>query len=421
MLHQKTLTALALGVILCSSLHAQFDWSVTGAPRSGRYDDIFFINDSVGWAAGADRQILCTKDGGASWQLQFTAPGKYLRSIEFATDRLGFCGSLDSTLYKTEDGGLTWIDITSDIHPRPPGICGLAAPDSLHIYGCGVYRSPAFIIKSSDGGRNWTYMDMSAYASRLVDIYFINKDTGFATGTANPETDGGIILYTANGGATWQVVFKTLVNDDFVWKIQTPDNMHFFGSVHSLPGTSSRILRSDNGGLKWTAIEVTASYSNLEMVGFVDRMTGWTGGRDALYKTTDGGATWTTNLTNYNVGFNRFFRVNASTVFLSGYLIYKKKGGPEPRPDNSLAGYNIRVTPNPANGPAKIILEVGWSTFANVSLYNANGTKLRNYLHAHVPAGTRTFDLDLTAYPAGTYFLVLRTNEGMTHCEVVKQ
>ncbi|MEP7372615.1 MAG: hypothetical protein ABI675_04450 [Chitinophagaceae bacterium] len=107
---------------LCFSISlqvtAQSDWSNTSIPSSGRYDDIFFLNDSVGWAAGGDFKIFHTRDRGASRQLQFSSP-HYLRSIEFATPTLGFCGSLDSSFYKTTDAGNTWIDISSSIHPKP--------------------------------------------------------------------------------------------------------------------------------------------------------------------------------------------------------------------------------------------------------------------------------------------------------------
>src|SRR3712207_2533904 len=100
---KKTLLSFCFSLFVWSAW-AQADWSLLTLPRSNRYDDVFFVNDTMGWAANADRRIYRTMDGGQTWTLQFTAPG-YLRSIEFANTKLGFCGSLDSALFRTEDGG----------------------------------------------------------------------------------------------------------------------------------------------------------------------------------------------------------------------------------------------------------------------------------------------------------------------------
>src|SRR5690606_22414136 len=104
--------------------------------------------------ADGQGQVLKTMDAGQTWSPQLITD-KYLRSIEFLNDQVGFCGSLDSSLYKTTDGGTTWVDIANTITPKPPGICGLSAPGQQVIYGCGAWFSPAYVIKSSDGGTTW--------------------------------------------------------------------------------------------------------------------------------------------------------------------------------------------------------------------------------------------------------------------------
>lgn len=198
-------------------------WTTLPNPPVVRYDDVFFINDSVGWAAGGSNlRIYTTTDGGARWREQYNSR-KYLRSITFATPDLGFRGSLDSSLYRTTDGGASWTDIAGSITPKPPGICGLSTPTADVIYGCGVWSSPAYVIKSTDGGNNWTNIDLSSFANALVDIHFSSPDTGWVAGMANPSTDGGIILYTTDGGSTWTVKHKTLTPHDSIWKLQTPD------------------------------------------------------------------------------------------------------------------------------------------------------------------------------------------------------
>ena len=413
-----------VAVILSIFTHAQStDWSATSTPLGGRYDDIYFLNDSVGWATNANGRILHTRNAGATWEIQFSS-SRYLRSIEFATPRLGFCGSLDSALLKTEDGGMTWTDIAPTIHPRPAGICGISAPDPLNIYACGIWRSPAFIIKSTDGGLTWTYKDMSAVATRLIDIFFLNKDTGFATGTANPGTDGGILLYTTDGGANWQVKFKTFAADDMVWKIQTPDSAYFFASVQGTPAHPARIWRSDKNGLNWSSVQITPTYADIQMVGFIDRMTGWAGGWDGLYKTTDGGNTWTNNIAKPGSGigsFNRFFRLNQKIAYLSGNYVFKlNAGGQTPPPGPLPSEHTITVMPNPVKGISTMVVDFANPTFADLTLYSSEGKALLRFLHENVKEGRRTFRLNLTTYPGGTYFLVLRSNEPTMYLKVVK-
>ena len=167
---------LALLLSIPSLLPAQ--WTTLPVPPANRYDDVFFITDSTGWAVASNGQILHTTDAGASWDMQTDVEG-FLRSIEFATPTLGFCGSLNGKLLRTTDGGEHWTDIAPDIDPALPGICGLSAPTPETIYGCGIWSSPAYIIKSTDGGETWTTTDMSSMASALVDIHFISADTGF--------------------------------------------------------------------------------------------------------------------------------------------------------------------------------------------------------------------------------------------------
>jgi photosystem II stability/assembly factor-like uncharacterized protein len=402
--------------------NTQSGWSATTIPASGRYDDIFFLNDNVGWAAGGDFKIFHTRDGGDSWQLQFSST-HYLRSIEFATPQLGFCGSLDSSFYKTTDGGKTWTDISSEINPKPPGICGLSTPDSLHIYGCGIWNSPAYLIRSADGGTTWTYTDMSAYAHTLVDIYFINKDTGFASGTANPATEGGIVLYTTDGGNTWQTKFKTMIPDEYIWKIQSPDNIHFFGSVNSPPSsTTTRMLQSSDRGITWRSRVIKNMFYDVEMIGFTDSLTGWTGGRSSLFKTTDGGLTWSDNLINTTRNYNRFFLTSKGTAYLSGTRIYKQKfGNPVISPRDSTIEHTISYSPNPTESFSRVDIDFKQNTFANLSLYSLEGKKLQTLLHEKVARGKKSINIFLTKYPVGAYFLVLRTNEGFLNIKVIKR
>jgi photosystem II stability/assembly factor-like uncharacterized protein len=391
-------------------------WAPLNIPNyNSRYDDIVFINDSTGWTVNSEGEVYKTTDG-MNWTLQFSAPGEYMRSVEFATPQLGFCGTLDSTLYRTADGGLTWTNVANAISPKPRGICGLSAPSSTVVYGCGIFLGPAYVIKSTDGGISWTYTDMSAYANSLVDIYFTSPDSGFATGTANPSSDGGIVLHTTDGGLTWSVKHKTYTGGDRIWKIQSPDGMHYFGSVEAYIAGNVRMIKSNDRGMNWTDETVSNTAQNIQAIGFIDTLRGWTGGQPSLLETVDGGNTWHPISVSLGGAYNRFFRVNDSTAYLSGKVVYKyipeaitatKKDTEE-----NIEFHGLKVSPNPAHHSIQVEVELRSHTNISLQLFSSEGKELRSIVNSVMNKGSYTFNISLETIPAQLLYLVLHTNEG---------
>ena len=128
-----------------------------------RFDDVFFLNDNLGWAAnGYFAAVYKTTDGGLTWieQLNNTILGSnhYFRNIEFLDENIGFLGTLNGKFYKTVDGGDNWTEVS--IVPNPPAICGIDVVGTSTIYGCGAFFEPAHIIKI----HRWrNYLDIYRY------------------------------------------------------------------------------------------------------------------------------------------------------------------------------------------------------------------------------------------------------------------
>jgi photosystem II stability/assembly factor-like uncharacterized protein len=414
---------LVFSCFIIIALPAFGQWTTLNIPSSGRYDDVFFIDELVGWAAGGNSgKIYKTTNGGATWTMQYNT-GKYLRSIEFLTPTLGFCGSLESSLFKTTDGGVSWTDISSSISPVPPGICGLSAPSANVIYGCGIWSEPAFVIKSVNGGTTWTSIDLSQYASALVDIFFTSENVGFVVGKSNPASDGGIVLYTADGGTTWEVKHKTFANEDYIWKLQTPDSLHYYGSLDALPSTGNvRIVKSLDAGLSWTTDTIRDTYNYVQTIGFMDAQHGWTGGLNTLFETTDGGENWTP----ITVGsaYNRFYRVNENTAFLSGDRIYKYTNGTPT--SNQYLGltdeiHSISIAPNPFHNHVEIEMRIGNKTRSKLQLYSSDGKLLKTLYDGVADKGIKHFSVDCSDSGSQILFLVLKTNEELVYRKLVKE
>jgi photosystem II stability/assembly factor-like uncharacterized protein len=410
---------LLLCLSYCVSLaegKAQTGWSVLDIPASGRYDDAYFINADTGWAAGGPNGwIRRTVNAGQSWTLQFTSP-YYLRSIEFLNADTGFAGSLSGRLYRTTDGGSSWSNIAGSMAPPPLGICGLAAAGGTTIHACGLWAAPAYVYSSADAGSTWSYTDLSGLATRLVDIHFTHPDTGFATGTADPAVNGGVILRTTDGGATWNVVHQTNTLTDIVWKIQRLTAQLWYASIYSEPtNDDTRMLRSADGGITWEQVLVSDEYTYVEAIGFIDPLRGWTGGGDQLWETIDGGATWTEII--LGDSYNRFFKVNDSTAYLTGQKVYKYQGDLTTQVSTEAAiprSHTLRVTPNPSDGRIEVEVMLDRRTIADLRIVNASGSTVRQLLRSNDAAqGPHRFIVDLSREGIGTYLVVLKTNEGM--------
>jgi len=206
----RALIASALLVVLTAApARAQPQWqALPGAPTASRIDDLHFLNPLTGWTATGDGAIYRTQDGGTHWDVQFWDPALYFRSIRMADSQRGFAGTLVSSklLYATTNGGANWTLVTNLPALRPNALCGLSAPSSQVIYGVGSYSGPARLIKTANGGATWTSIDLSAFATTLVDVHFLSELEGIVIGSTGtfPSQSRAVVLRTTNGGVTWR-------------------------------------------------------------------------------------------------------------------------------------------------------------------------------------------------------------------------
>ncbi|SMD32602.1 Por secretion system C-terminal sorting domain-containing protein [Reichenbachiella faecimaris] len=411
-------------------------WKTTDIPLASRYDDVFFLDKTNGWAVNSIKEVYKTTDGGATWSLNFKA-NSYLRSIEFSTEQIGYLGSLFTSIYRTIDGGETWQDISDRIpfdfaEGGVPGACGLSAPSANTIYMCGIYSSeaPPFVSKSYDAGETWTTYDMSAYATCLVDIFFIDDMEGFVTGCDDRESakNGGIILHTTDGGESWENVHETKNEGDYVWKIQTPDTVNFFGAVASNPGTPNiTFAKSTDKGLTWTSKIVRSGWDHIQAIGFKDAQTGWTGGssqeRTVLFETHDGGDSWEDVSVEDQSGFNRFFMIDGSTLFLTGRQVYKYENDAN---DEILLNiekeiHQLSVYPNPTRNQINIELNIGQYTRTHLNLFDTEGKHLKEIRTAILGEGLHQISFSVEDLAPGLYYVALHTNEGLNYVKLIKE
>lgn len=184
----------------------------------------------------------------------------------------------------TTDRGTTWQE--SYRQPDDIPLLGVEFETPLLGYACG---REGLILKTADGGATWTEQSRGA-SSRYWDLEFVSPTQGWAAG------DSGRVGHTTNGGAAWTVQQvgqpATLYGISFVnatvgWVVGYVSNGSFSGMI----------FKTANGGLNWT-VQKQDSTVIFYGVEFVDASHGWAAGMDInnyaarIYRTTDGGTTW---------------------------------------------------------------------------------------------------------------------------------
>ena len=226
--------------------------------------DVSFPNETEGWACGRRGTVLHTSDGGKRWVRQATGINLTLSSIHFIDSKNGWAVGKKSTIIHTSDGGKTWEK----------------------------QESPRFVV---EGGKLWVGDAVTAEEKATPHVYFMGVH--FATvrkGWIAAERTH--ILYTEDGGETWQIQFK---DEDFILK-----SVSFCDELNGwVVGEYGYIYHTSDGGKTWKRQAGEFGFSDetgdiiagdfLFDVVAVNTKTAWVSGIDGyVSRTIDGGATW---------------------------------------------------------------------------------------------------------------------------------
>lgn len=203
------------------------------------FNDMKFVDFSTGWVVGPAGIIRHTKDAGETWETQDKGQ-KILYTVSFTDKNNGWIGG-DGVLFKTVDGGKNWELIDSGLSGK---IFALAFNDLNN----GLLVAGSTLYATKDGGKTW---------NKKYEINVSSNDVQ----TVGERTQ---IVYFAKDKAIITAGYFPLLYQN--------------GSIREL----NEIVYS-NGGTHYGGHAV-----------FKDETNGWIfTGRPSLFKTTDGGLTWT--------------------------------------------------------------------------------------------------------------------------------
>jgi photosystem II stability/assembly factor-like uncharacterized protein len=154
------------------------DKSVAGDPY---FEYMFFLDENKGWLSDTQgKQIYRTEDGGNSWEItSLNFFDDYTpQNIFFVNEEVGYATTFENLLFKSSDGGETW----QSCHDFQSGYIS-----NLHFISEteGWVTNGETVYHTFDGGITWD--DGQSFEGTLEDIFFLNDELGWVCG------DGGII------------------------------------------------------------------------------------------------------------------------------------------------------------------------------------------------------------------------------------
>lgn len=203
---------------------------------------------------------------------------------------------------------------TSWLNPLPQGMDIRAVDFVDDQTGCAVGDSGT-ILWSTDGGVSWAQQHSGA-SGEILSVDLIDARSAWASvdgsldiGTGS--TDGSYLLHTTDAGQSWQRVEVAAGLYGSIFQLEFTDAQHGL-ALCQLRSTSlplggqpvADLLRTQDGGATWTRELVDAgSGIGLSSMAFASPSRGWAVGTDyspaaqpgkaLIYRTDDGGATWT--------------------------------------------------------------------------------------------------------------------------------
>lgn len=230
-----------------------------------------------------------TTVGHSGWNWGNPQPqGHTLHAVEFANAARGYAAGEFGTLLRTDDGGASWRGVSTG---TTFSLTKLRAIDANSV----VIGSGCLLRRSDDGGQSFRRLlftsSESSCPAGIAAFHFPTSQTGFLL------LADGTVVQTANGGASFsgrQAVPGTQATHPTSTPA-TPTDIFFTDASTGFALTSSAdggaIYRTTDGGNTWTRKATDPSVLN--SVFFADAMDGYAvGNANRVLKTTDGGSTW---------------------------------------------------------------------------------------------------------------------------------
>lgn len=341
----------------------------------------------IAWGGDGIDKVGRSTDGGNTWETYVTNQLFFALAVRPDNPEVLFGGHLNLGVFKSTDHGQSWTPVNDGLSAVIVNDTAVDPNDSNHLLVgtiSGVYekigsgpwsrllendtRSILFhptesktfyagiegnLAKTIDGGLNWTF-------TNIPDYFSYNNISQIAIDLANPDImfvsvdyfgNGGAVHKSGDGGATFTKVLdgintsnENVPMNSVAIDPQNPQRVFAGSGLFSAPGNVGDLWQSIDGGVSWTRTSLQNVIVNALLIDPGDSAImyagcGYSGGTEVpVYKSTDGGATWTASYngipapTNWNAVTDlEFHRANTNIVYastnLAGVYLSPNQGG----------------------------------------------------------------------------------------------
>lgn len=398
------------------------EWIICPGSQSftGRYEDLYFINENTGWIVSYST-IKRTTNGGATLETQFSGGNFSFRSVAFNNANTGWAGTINGELFKTTNGGLNWIRIDDVMNIKSTGYCEMWVVGDSCMYGSGRYSGPTSFTYTTNAGESFNVVDMGAFTSYQIGVFFKNRNLGFIGGTSTIPSEGAVVLRTTNGGISFQKRYRSYQSMEHIWQLLFNNENFGYGTVQSFYNTPMSYIVTTDGGNTWERKIIPGTNSTnqyAESISFINPQTGWiaSGNGSGMYQTTNGGTTFQFINQNY-LQIHSMFTVKDSIVYAGGASLYKYTRGTTYIENGYETGIPLNHSlnqnyPNPFNPSTKINFSLFRNTSVSIKIYSITGEFIKELYKGFTTIGNHTIEWNASELPSGAYYINMLTNEG---------
>ena len=275
-------------------------WEQTSVPLVPLLNSVGFApNSPYRFAVGEGGTILASPDSGAGWASQTSNVTTGLNGVSFGSTTTGWIVGDQGTILKTTSAGVlpdesAW-EVQSHQVPSDYNFKLVKALSSRECLILGVSSSGSVMIaRTADAGGSWDYVssDQGITESELVAYQIVTRDTAYL------GTSDGRVLKTDDGGLKWTTVFQAPS------EVSAVQFIHFFDPLNGVAigdAASSSVpigvFSTVDGGITWANQNTSflGAHTFPDAVGFWSPLEGLLVvlPDDEWYYTSDGGQTWT--------------------------------------------------------------------------------------------------------------------------------
>lgn len=414
-------------------------WFEVGTLNNLEYPNISVVDSNVVWIAGGYPYpvIYRTVNGGMNWSsiplngLPFGLSGIAAKDsvTAFVCDYAGKFNGGNSKVFKTTNAGVNWLLIDSTggdsgffnglVFSKSNPMIGIAQSDSP--LGVGT---PYFILKTTNGGDNWFRQSPPGITNSYGLYYSIfvidNSFYGFLVYNSNITRT----YLTSNAGVNW-ILGNEGLNINVTGDLVFNDNKNT--GILVTDALLPNVERTTNSGQNWNLINTNTNISG-------DCGSAWISGtitvficagqntsNNTILRSDDGGLTWTAQNTSNvtalaEIDYARYNDKLVAYCVASDGTVVKTRQTVKPVGISQLSNevpekFSLKQNyPNPFNPATNLEFGISKLGFVSLTIYDILGKEVSKLVNEELTPGNYKVEFNGSELPSGIYFYRLEVN-----------